>query len=136
MTYIIKFINIDEFFGVLCIHNGNCFGSQWNLCAKIVDFNYVCSICYTFYPNNIPLSLNYYKMNFWETYCTIFLVNCSCYIYLAMPWLQKYNKYSKGGGLFSKNIFPKSMVEYSRYYKKTLGFISYDLFNHFLEKFQ
>ena len=35
-----------------------------------------------------------------------------------MPWLQKYNKYSKGGGLFSKNIFSKSMVEYSRYYKR------------------
>ena len=37
-----------------------------------------------------------------------------------MPWLQKYNKYSKGRGLFSKNIFPKSMVEYSRCYKRLL----------------
>ena len=25
------------------------------LCAQIVDFNCVCSICYTFYSSNIPL---------------------------------------------------------------------------------
>ena len=38
------------------INNGAVLEFSEMLCVKIVDFDYVCSICYNFDSNNIPLS--------------------------------------------------------------------------------
>ena len=43
-------------FGICVIHNGTVLEFSEILCAKIVDFDYVCSICYNFDSSNIPLS--------------------------------------------------------------------------------
>ena len=83
MTYIIKFINIDEFLGFVSFTMVIVLGFSEILCAKIIDFNYVCSICYTFYPNNILLPLSY---------CVLFVWSYNIELLL---YLQKYERYEE-----------------------------------------